>query len=35
MWTSLLEIFAARSNDILLASWEHLQLTLISLFLAT
>ena len=34
MWTSLLEIFAARSNDILLASWEHLQLTLISLFLA-
>ena len=34
MWTSLLEIFAARFNDILLASWEHLQLTLISLFLA-
>ena len=34
MWTSLLEIFAARFNDILLASWEHLQLTLISLLLA-
>jgi osmoprotectant transport system permease protein len=34
MWNSLLEIFAARYNDILLASWEHLQLTLISLFLA-
>ena len=35
MLNSLLGIFQTRSEDILLASWEHLQLTFISLLIAT
>ena len=35
MFNSMIEIFHSRSDAILVASWEHLQLTFISLFLAT
>ena len=35
MVNSMIEIFHSRSDAILVASWEHLQLTFISLFLAT
>ena len=35
MLNNMIEIFHSRSDAILVASWEHLQLTFISLFLAT
>ena len=35
MLRNMIEIFHSRSDAILVASWEHLQLTFISLFLAT